>query len=88
MFPSKKISILFIGVLFCVLFTNNSKVSCTNNQNSQLPWHHEQIDVSKAWEITKGNENITIAILDGGVDFTHPELNESSWINEEEIANN
>jgi len=50
-----------------------------------LPWHLEVIDVEDAWSITNGSSNITIAVIDSGIDFSHPELNHSTWINKDEI---
>lgn len=37
-------------------------------------WYLEKIDAPNAWLTTTGNSNITIAILDTGVDTTHPDL--------------
>lgn len=34
----------------------------------------QQIHVNEAWDVAKGNTNITIAIVDTGVDLTHPDL--------------
>jgi thermitase len=37
-------------------------------------WHLTKIAASSAWSTTTGSSNITIAILDTGVDGAHPEL--------------
>jgi subtilisin family serine protease len=37
----------------------------------------EDIHISEAWEITKGNKDIIIAIIDEGVDYKHEDLNVS-----------
>lgn len=37
-------------------------------------WFLEKIDAPNAWVTTTGNSNITIAILDTGIDTTHPDL--------------
>ena len=36
-------------------------------------WHLTKIGAPTAWDVTQG-ENVTIAILDSGVDATHPDL--------------
>ncbi|OFZ28513.1 MAG: subtilase [Bdellovibrionales bacterium RIFCSPHIGHO2_01_FULL_40_29] len=44
------------------------------------------IDVEKAWDIETGNKKKIIAVIDTGVDFTHPDLIENLWTNEVEAA--
>lgn len=37
-------------------------------------WHHTKIGSSVAWDITRGDPNLIIAILDTGVHASHPDL--------------
>ncbi|GAA5522367.1 hypothetical protein Asal01_02326 [Fodinibius salicampi] len=39
----------------------------------------------EAWDLSTSDPNIVIAIVDGGVDYTHPELDDKLWVNQEEI---
>ena len=45
-------------------------------------------DVSDAWSVTQGSPETVIAILDTGVDLTHPDLTGSFWSNPGETVAN
>lgn len=56
----------------------------TSNQQKNL----ERIFASAAWDISKGDTNVVIAIVDTGVDWKHPDLAANIFVNRNEIANN
>ena len=66
-------------------------------------WHHQNagqttggvagtidadIDTDLAWDITLGNPNTIIAIVDNGFDMTHPDLTPNIWTNPGEVPSN
>lgn len=46
-----------------------------------LQWGLQRVEIPRAWEITRGSSDITIAVLDEGVELTHPDLimHPQSW---------
>ena len=43
------------------------------------------VNVEQAWELSSGDPSIIVAVLDEGVDYTHPDLKDAMWVNEDEI---
>lgn len=58
-------------------------------QNYADLWGFKQMKTKEAWDAAnlKG-DNIVVAVVDSGVDYTHPDIDGNMWINTSEIAGN
>ena len=52
--------------------------------SEKLKWHLSITKTEKAWQLSQGNKNVVVAIIDSGVDIHHPDLKENIWINKAE----
>lgn len=48
--------------------------TCTSEPSEGNQWGLNKINMCDAWDITKGNSNITVAVLDQGIDKNHKEF--------------
>ena len=68
------------------LLTTGADVSTSpapipNDPRFQSQWNLKTIRATNAWAITTGSSNIVVAILDTGIDYTHPDLADNMWRN-------
>lgn len=46
------------------------------------------IDAPEAWNVTTGNAQVVVGVVDTGIDYRHPDLSSNMWRNSGEIPNN
>jgi len=46
------------------------------------------VNAPEAWDLAMGTREIVVAVIDTGIDYTHPDLARNMWVNQEEIPEN
>ncbi len=77
---------LFLGLFFACGVVRAMEPVVPNDPLYGRQWDLRQIGAETAWGYTTGSRDVVIAIIDGGVDITHPDLRRNAWVNEREIA--
>jgi subtilisin family serine protease len=47
-------------------------------ERAEISWYLDMIKMDKAWEISTGNKDVVVAVVDDGFDLTHNELRNTS----------
>jgi subtilisin family serine protease len=69
------------------LTENRSGGITPNDPIYSQQWYLPHVNAPQVWETTTGDTDIVIAILDTGVDWTHPDLQNKIWSNPGEVEN-
>ncbi len=59
-----------------------------NDPQVASQWYISNMELPKAWDVTKGSKDVIIAIVDSGTDWLHEDLKDNIYINTKEIAGN
>ncbi|MBK4730121.1 S8 family serine peptidase [Oxynema sp. CENA135] len=51
-------------------------------------WAVDLVGATAAWERGYTGRGVTVAVIDGAIDYTHPDLDDNVWSNEDEIPGN
>lgn len=91
------------NVLYCEPDYEVHAISTPNDPSFGLLWGMENtgqivegsagtpgadIRITKAWDVWTGDPNFRIAVIDTGIDYTHPDLAANVWVNPGEIPDN
>ncbi|HPR17638.1 MAG TPA: S8 family serine peptidase [Candidatus Cloacimonadota bacterium] len=56
-----------------------------NDPSYSNQWHHQYIKSEYVWDYTFGSDEIVIGIVDSGIKWNHPDLQDNIWVNEAEL---
>lgn len=59
-----------------------------NDPGTASQWSLAAASATQAWDVTTGSRNVVVAVLDSGIDLTHPDLVGNLWTNPGEVAGN
>ena len=85
-----------ISERFLVTMRHGEEAEVPNDQSLSKLWAMDHfgdrdIDAFEAWKIfhpKPGTEGVVVAVIDTGIDYTHPDLRGSMWVNPHEIPGN
>lgn len=64
------------------------RIALTADPSLSAQWNLAAIDAAEAWQTTTGSRSVVVAIVDSGIDFSHPDLAANIWTNPREVAGN
>ena len=50
-----------------------------NDSSAALQWGLDVVNAYEAWDISRGSHDVVVAVLDTGIDWTHPDIAANMW---------
>ncbi len=69
-------------------FDRAKQLAYTPNDPYWPMWHMQRIKADQAWDTHKGSPSVRVAVMDTGLNTTHPDLAANVWTNPGEIPGN
>lgn len=57
-----------------------------NDPAMNLNWGLASSDAQKGWQVSHGNREVVVAVIDTGIDVNHPDIRNNLWRNEKECG--
>src|SRR4051812_44653577 len=63
---------LWLAFVLLAALIGHARAQAPNDQFYPQSWHHQQIGSEQAWSINGGSRSVVVAVIDTGVDASHP----------------
>lgn len=70
------------GVIYAEPIIEEQLLYVPSDPGTSNQYYLEKINAYAAWDITRGDDDITIGIIDTGIDLDHEDLSANIWLNE------
>lgn len=84
----KAVTAVLLGTVSFFQFTPAASAAIPNDPSYFQEWYADAVHLQEAWDFSKGSPTVTVAVLDSGVDLSHPDLRDRIWTNVGEIPGN
>lgn len=58
-----------------------------NDPGYSRQWAHAKVKSPSAWNLSNGSNDVIVAVIDGGIEYTHVDLTANMWRNSREVKN-
>ncbi len=58
-----------------------------NDPHLAQQWHLDALDAYNAWDTQRGSAEVLVAVIDTGIEYDHPDLQQNMWVNAGEDIN-
>ncbi|MFX0151691.1 MAG: S8 family serine peptidase [Candidatus Hodarchaeota archaeon] len=72
---------IFFIIINTSIISSSFLAKATNHLDPTYNWHLQDVGIEKAWSYTQGSKEVIVAVIDSGIDFNHPDLEDHFWIN-------
>jgi subtilisin family serine protease len=72
---------LLSAIAAVIALTLVAQAAIPNDPQFPAQWNLDRIGATNVWSVTTGSTEVVVAVIDTGVDYTHPDLASNMWRN-------